>query len=233
MSLNKFSELFLNLDSSSSTNKKLEILINYFSINDDLENSWSIYLLTGKKNKRFISGRSLKNFFSDIYEFPLWLIDSCYLRVGDSAEVITLLLKNQNIRKNKDLENISLEELLNKILPELSLLKEDEKKFKINELWEKLPKENLLIFNKILTGTFRVGVSIGLITKSIAKLINLDESIITHRLMGDYKPSIKSYEFLINKNINLQELNYKPYPFLLANTFEKKNYRRISKCFSI
>ena len=31
MSLNKFSELFQNLDSSNSTNKKLEILINYFS----------------------------------------------------------------------------------------------------------------------------------------------------------------------------------------------------------
>ena len=49
MSLNKFSELFQNLDSNSSTNNKIEILKNYFSINDDLENSWSIYLLTGKK----------------------------------------------------------------------------------------------------------------------------------------------------------------------------------------
>ena len=49
MSLNKFSELFLNLDSSNSTNKKIELLINYFSNNDALENSWTIYLLTGKK----------------------------------------------------------------------------------------------------------------------------------------------------------------------------------------
>jgi len=34
MSLNKFSELFLNLDSNNSTNKKIEILKNYFSTND-------------------------------------------------------------------------------------------------------------------------------------------------------------------------------------------------------
>ena len=222
MSLNKFSELFLNLDSNNSTNKKIEILKNYFSTNDDLENSWSIYLLTGKKNKRFISGRYLKSFFSDIYEFPLWLIDTCYLKVGDSAEVITLLLKSKNIGKNKVIQDISLDELLNKILPELAVLKEDEKKFRVKEIWEKLPKENLLIFNKILTGTFRVGVSIGLITKSIANLINLDEAIISHRLMGDFEPSAKSYQFLINNKIDLEELNYKPYPFLLANTFEKK-----------
>ena len=173
MSLNKFSELFLNLDANNSTNKKIEILKNYFSTNDYLENSWSIYLLTGKKNKRVISGRYLKSFFSDIYEFPLWLIDTCYLRVGDSAEVITLLLDSKNIGKSKVIQDISLDELLNKILPELAFLKEDEKKLRIKEIWEKLPKENLLIFNKILTGTFRVGVSIGLITKTIANLINL------------------------------------------------------------
>ena len=40
--------------------------------------------------------------------------------------------------------------------------------------------------------------------------------------MGNFKPSIDSYEFLINKNINLQELNSKPFPFLLANNFEDK-----------
>ena len=221
MSLNKFSELFLNLDSSNSTNKKIEILINYFSSNNALENSWTIYLLTGKKNKRFISGRSLKNIFSEIYEFPSWLIDTCYLKVGDSAEVITLLLKNKSIGKNL-LHHVSLDELLTKILPEFTVFKEDQKKSKVKELWENLPKEDLLIFNKILTGTFRVGVSIGLITKSIARLINLDEAIISHRLMGDFEPSAKSYKFLINKKVNLEELNYKPYPFLLSNTFEKK-----------
>jgi len=40
--------------------------------------------------------------------------------------------------------------------------------------------------------------------------------------MGDFKPSIDAYKFLINKNINLQELNSKPLPFLLANTIEDK-----------
>ena len=43
--------------------------------------------------------------------------------------------------------------------------------------------------------------------------------------MGDFKPSIDSYEFLINKNINLKELNSKPFPFLLANTIEDKIFK--------
>ncbi len=222
MSLKKFSELFIDLDSCNSTNKKIGILQNYFSSNEDLENSWTIYLLTGKNNKRFISGRALKTLFSEIYEYPLWLIDSCYLKVGDSAEVISLLLRNMITEKNKNYQDGSLHELLNKSFPELSILKEDDKKVRIKEIWENIPKENHLVINKILTGTFRVGVSIGLITKSIAKLINLDEAIISHRLMGDFIPSVESYKLLIDKKINPSELNYKPYPFLLANSFEKK-----------
>ena len=222
MSLKKFSELFIDLDSCNSTNKKIGILQNYFSSNEALENSWTIYLLTGKNNKRFISGRSLKTLFSEIYEYPLWLIDSCYLKVGDSAEVISLLLRNVITEKNTKYQDGSLHELLNKSFPELSILKEDDKKLRVKEIWETIPKENLLVINKILTGTFRVGVSIGLITKSIAKLINIDEAIISHRLMGDFIPSEESYKLLIDKKINPSELNYKPYPFLLANTFEKK-----------
>ena len=124
MSLNKFSELFLDLDSSNSTNNKIKVLKNYFLSNEPIDNSWAIYLLSGKNNKRFVSGRYLKNLFSQIYEYPLWLIDSCYLKVGDSAEVITLLLKNTNAKLKKKVHNISLNELLSKTIPELSKLNE-------------------------------------------------------------------------------------------------------------
>ena len=97
MSLKSFSELFLDLDSNNSTSTKIEILKNYFLSNKPEENAWTIYLLTGKNNKRFVSGKYLKTIFSDLYEYPMWLIDSCYLKVGDSAEVISLLLKNKKI----------------------------------------------------------------------------------------------------------------------------------------
>ncbi len=225
MSLKKFSKLFGDLDSINSTNNKIEVLKNYFLSNDPIDNSWAIYLLTGKSNKRFISGRYLKNLFSQIYEYPQWLIDTCYLKVGDSAEVITLLLKNKTSSNVKKLSNISLNELLSETIPALSRLNEEEKNLEIKNLWETLPEDNHLIFNKILTGTFRVGVAVGLITKSISKLIDIEEEIISHRLMGDFKPSIDSYEFLINKNINLEELNSKPFPFLLANTIEDKIFK--------
>ena len=139
------------------------------------------------------------------------MIDSCYLKVGDSAEVITLLLKNKKNIVDYKLKNTSLNELLIKILPEISVLNNEDRKLKIRDLWQSLPEDNHLVFNKILTGTFRIGVSIGIITKALSKLTNVDEEIVSHRLMGDFQPSIDSYNFLINQKVDLKELNYKPF----------------------
>ncbi len=221
MSLNKFSQLFEELDSNNSINQKVNSLTKYFKSNSKLNNIWTIYLLIGKRNKRFISGKSLREYYADIYKIPLWLIETCYAKVGDSAEVISLLLKDKLLEKDIK-EDISLDKLINKILPNLSKLDENQKKSYLKLLWEETTKDNQLIFNKILTGTFRIGVSKGLVTKAISNMIGIDESIILHRLMGDFEPIEETYIFLINKKLEQKELNYKPYPFQLANTFDEK-----------
>ena len=220
MSLNKFSKLFEELDSNNSVNKKINSLTKYFKTNSNLNNIWTIYLLIGKKNKRFISGKSLREYYSDIYKIPIWLIETCYAKVGDSAEVISLLLQDK-LLETEIQEDISLDQLINKILPNLSKLDDNKKKSTIKFLWEKISRENQLIFNKILTGSFRVGVSKGLITKAISNMVRIDESIILHRLMGNFEPNEETYMFLINKTLEHEELAYKPYPFQLANTFDK------------
>tara|TARA_Y100001978_G_C23702557_1_gene442173 strand:+ start:5016 stop:6650 length:1635 start_codon:yes stop_codon:yes gene_type:complete len=221
MSLKNFSILFKEFDSNNSTNKKVRILIEYFLTNNSLDNSWTIYLLIGKNNKRFISGKLLRNYFSEIYSMPLWLIENCYTKVGDSAEVVALLLNNINF-KNDIKEDISLEKLMRFHLPKLYSISDNEKKLYLKECWKNLSKEDFLIFNKILTGTFRVGVSRGLVTKALSSITEIEESIIAHRLMGKFEPSIKNFEFLTNKLTDQKELDYRPFPFQLANSFDEK-----------
>ena len=227
MSLNKFSKLFEDLDSNNSSNKKVNSLTKYFKLNNNLNNILTIYLLIGKKNKRFISGKSLREYYANIYKIPKWLIDECYSKVGDSAEVISLLLQDKLLEKNiKD--DISLNELINEILPKLKKLDENKKKLYIKSLWEKISKDNQLIFNKILSGTFRIGVSKGLVVKAISNMTGVDESIILHRLMGELEPIEETYMFLINQKLEQKELDYKPYPFQLANTFDERIKETIS-----
>jgi len=218
MSLNKFSKLFIDLDSNNSINKKIDLLINYFLSNSALNNSWTIFLLIGKSNKRFISGKLLREYYSKSYKLPMWLINTCYQKVGDSAEVISLLLSNKTILKKPT--DISLDDLIKNKLPGLNKINEEEKIARIKEYWEMIPKEDLLVFNKILTGTFRIGVSRGIVKKSLSKLANIDESIIAHRLMGEFVPSAKTYNFIVSGELDQKELGYKPYPFQLANTLD-------------
>ena len=227
MSLNKFSKLFEDLDSNNSINKKVNSLTKYLKHNNDLNNILTIYILIGKKNKRFISGKSLREYYANIYKIPKWLIDECYSKVGDSAEVIALLLQDKILEKNiKD--DISLNELINEILPKLKKLDENKKQLYIKSLWEKISKDNQLIFNKILSGTFRIGVSKGLVVKAISNMTGVDESIILHRLMGELEPIEETYMFLINQKLEQKELDYKPYPFQLANTFDERIKETIS-----
>ncbi len=221
MSLTNFSKLFADLDSNNSTNEKIQILSNYFSSNTPVENASTIFLLLGKSNKRYITGKKLRLFFSELFELPLWLIEICYGKVGDSAEVIYLLLKDQFQNKNKNLNEITIEKLIKEILPKLNNLDDEKKKLFLKNIWKNVPQSNFLVLNKIMTGTFRVGVSKGLITKSISKFASIDESIISHRLMGEFTPNLENYEFLINKIFKLEELNSKPYPFQLAKSFNK------------
>ena len=227
MSLNKFSKLFEDLDSNNSSNKKVNSLTKYLKLNNNLNNILTICILIGKKNKRFISGKSLREYYANIYKIPKWLIDECYSKVGDSAEVIALLLQDKILEKNiKD--DISLNELINEILPRLKKLDENKKKLYIKSLWEKISKDNQLIFNKILSGTFRIGVSKGLVVKAISNMTGVDESIILHRLMGELEPIEETYMFLINQKLEQKELDYKPYPFQLANTFDERIKETIS-----
>ena len=218
MSLNKFSKLFFDLDSNNSTNKKIDLLISYFLSNSALNNSWTIFLLIGKSNKRFISGKSLREYYSKSYKLPMWLIDTCYQKVGDSAEVISLLLSNKII--NKKSNDITLNNLIKNKLPQLKKINEEEKIEKIKQYWEEIPQEDLLVFNKILTGTFRIGVSKGIVKKSLSKMADIDESVIAHRLMGEFIPTAKTYNFIVSKELHQKELGYKPYPFQLANTLD-------------
>ncbi len=231
MSLNKFVKLFNALDAENSLNNKVDLLISYFELNNEINNIWTISLLMGKVNKRYLTGKLLRIYYSQIYNLPIWLIENCYSKVGDSAEVISLLLKGKVNERDLKKKDISLDKLMNSTLNKLSKEDDEIKKETLKYLWENIPNENHLVFNKLLTGGFRVGVSKGLITKSIAKMVSIDQSIILHRLMGNIAISVDTYKTLINKKINNNEFAYKPYPFQLAKNFEENIKKQSVKSF--
>src|SRR5690606_26913613 len=89
-----------------------------------------------------------------------------------------------------------------------------EKKELILWAWQRLNESGRFVFNKLITGGFRIGVSQQLMVKALARYTNVPESTIAHRLMGNWSPDLNTFNELV---YTTDEADIsRPYPFYLA-----------------
>ncbi|MFZ9174155.1 ATP-dependent DNA ligase [Vulcanococcus sp.] len=215
-----FSQLFAELDGTSSTTAKLEALETYFRSAPPADAAWALALLLGKRRKRLISGRRLREICLNALALPDWLFEACSNQVGDSAETVSLLWGQQNAGPQEQSQNRSLAEWMGQILPELAAAEGDAQEAAVVRCWQSLPNGELLLINKLLSGGFRVGVSTGLVTRGVARSADLDEALIAHRLMGGFTPSAETFAALTAAASDRDALAARPYPFFLASPIE-------------
>lgn len=217
--MQRFSSLFFALDATTSTKQKVKLLTEYFEEADPADAVWALSLLIGNRLKRFISSRDLHNAARQLVDLPDWLYEESYRHVGDSAELISLLLADSKPKQNH-LSEISLSGwLYKKILP-LKALDKEEQLEQIVAWWSQLNRNQLFILNKLLTGGFRVGVSKTLVIRALSESSGIDTATLTHRLMGSWEPSEAFYRQLLAPS-SAEELAGKPYPFYLAYPLEE------------
>jgi DNA ligase-1 len=208
-----FADLYTAIDESTKTNVKVDALVNYFSKADEKDAIWCVALLIGKKPKRTIKTSELKNWCMELSGIKEWLFEESYQVVGDLAETITLVLPPASERKDFTLRQ-TMQTLIG-----LEAVADEEKRMFIQNSWQQLSTTERFVFNKLITGSFRVGVSQQLVIKALAKQYHLDENIVSHRLTGKWDPvsvSLKELLFSDNKNDD----HSKPYPFYLAYQLE-------------
>ena len=86
--------------------------------------------------------------------------------------------------------------------------------------WQELPRGELFVLNKLLTGGFRVGVSNLLVVRALAAVAGLPRATLSHRLMGGWRPDAASFRALIAAQDSADDRS-RPYPFLLAAPLEQ------------
>ena len=219
--MKKFASLIKTLDSTNKTNLKVGALSNYFlkSSNDDV--LWAIALMSHRRPKRPLTTTLLRQWASEYSNLPQWLFEESYHIVGDLAETISLL-----ITQDDSSLKISLTDCINEIIA-LKDKSDEEKKKYILKRWKGFNNYERFVFNKILTGGFRIGISQKLMTRALSKAVNIEEHIIAHRLMGEWDPQSTTLEKLIINPDPKDQLS-KPYPFYLAypidsDLFSKSN----------
>src|SRR5688572_887705 len=155
--MKQFAELVNILGTSTKTNDKLDALSHYFATADDKDKVWVIALFSGRRPKRIISAALLQQWCSELINLPLWLFAESYHTVGDLSETIALLIPDDTNRLFER-ETKSLSWYVERFL-ELEKSDEHEKKKFILESWKELNSSEKFVFNKLLSSTFRVGVS--------------------------------------------------------------------------
>ena len=204
-----FAALFTALDQTTKTNAKVAALAAYFQSAPEDDRLWTIALLSGRRPKRTVTTTRLREWASELAGLPLWLFEESYPVVGDLAETIALILP-----KPREALELSLTAHINGIRA-LTALSEIDRKRRILDTWDGLPHTERFVFNKLITGGFRMGVSQKLMTRALSHATGIEEPELAHRLMGDWSPDTTTFEDLILAPDPQADLS-KPYPFYLA-----------------
>jgi len=209
--LQLFAELVTELSSSTKTNDKLQSLVDYFATGPDEDKVWVIALFSGRRPRRSVNLKLMRQWCIELAQIPDWLFTECHHTVGDFSETLALLLSETETLQRK---NQNLSYYLQKLI---SIEKEDEavKKNFIVESWQQMNAEEKFVFNKLITGAFRIGVSQKTIVNALAKVVNVSPSIIAHRISGNWDPLTTSFNELLSENAAVTDFS-KPYPFYLA-----------------
>ncbi len=212
--MRRFADLIETLDSTNKTNEKVAALTHYFKSAPKKDALWAVALLSHRRPKRPVTTTLLRIWAAEEAQLPEWLFEEAYHIVGDLAETIALLVK-QKKQKNVPPLHQCIAEII-----ELKPKIEEEKKAYILKRWQGFNHFERFVFNKILTGSFRIGISQKLMTRALSKAVQIDENILAHRLMGQWTPEQTTFEQLILEP-NSEDQIAQPYPFFLAYALEE------------
>ena len=212
--MRSFAKLFSSLDETNKTNEKVRVLKDYFLNVADEDKIQTLALFTGRKPRRQINATLVKTWAMEMAHIPGWLFEESYHVVGDLGETIALLLPRAQQTQDKSLSEWIAE------INSLSSLTEGEKKDWLISSWSSMDQQERFVFNKILTGSFRVGVSQSLIIKALAEISGLEAQVLTHRIMGNWDPATFSYSQLVQEVDGSEDIS-RPYPFYLAYAIQE------------
>ncbi len=210
--LKYFSQLFTELDQTTKTHGKIRALRDYFERASDQDKVWAIALLSHRRPKRTVNATYLAEWATELSQLPEWLFDESYNVVGDLAETITLVLPPPS-----QVSDYSLAHWMD-LIKGLEGREVADKKKSIFWAWDHLDETGRFVFNKLITGGFRVGVSQQLMVKALSAYSGVAESALAHRLMGNWSPDIDTFHDLIHSGDG-GDLS-RPYPFYLAYALE-------------
>ncbi len=217
-----FAELYSRLDATTSSNAKLAAMRDYFAKVPPRDAAWAVYFLSGGRPRQLVPTKLLREQAMTLGKLPEWLFEESYQAVGDLAETLALLLPEAEHDSDEGLA-VWMED---KLLP-LRGLPPEELAERLPTFWSQLDRVSLMVCIKLITGSFRVGVSKLLVTRALAAMADIDSKRVAQRLVGytdlSHRPSAEGFLKLIAAESDDEHAQRggQPYPFFLAHALQQ------------
>jgi DNA ligase-1 len=211
-----FTDLYTALDQTNKTNEKVEAMREYFEQAPPADAAWAFYFLSGRKPRQIVPSRKLRDWAIEQAGIPEWLYEESRDTVGDGSETIALLLPN-----NSSTDDTPLRVLVEDQLLPLRGAPEDVQREAVTSAWARMNYSQRLVYNKLISGAFRVGVSQQLVVRALSQISEVPVDVITHRAMGDWEPTPEFFTGLLNEHLETDETPIaRPFPFHLAHQMD-------------
>lgn len=217
-----FADLYAELDATTSSNAKLAAMQHYFAEAAPEDAAWAVYFLSGGRPRQLVPVRILRELAVEISGLSPWLFEESYQAVGDLAETISLVMPGALHSSNDGLA-VWIEHKLLPLRGETPQVLAE----RLPALWSQLDRQSLMLCIKLITGSFRVGVSKLLVTRALAAMAGLDSKRVAQRLVGytdlSNRPSASGYLKLIAAESSAEHAQRggQPYPFFLAHALSQ------------
>ncbi len=225
--MKRFAALYRELDRSTGTTDKRAALVAYFREAPVEDAAWALWLLSGGKlaasRARIANSRELRAWIVAESGQPEWLVEDAYDHVGDLAETLALLLDDPATEDDDRPLHVWIERDLLPLAGADEALRRDA----VVRAWRTLGFDQRLLFNKLLTGALRVGVSQRLVQQALAEMSGIDIARIAQRMLGAWTPSPR----FVRDLLTVEELpgdRQQPYPFFLASPLEPSDAAEIA-----
>ena len=235
-SFSAFAALYAALDATTSTATKVTTLVAYFRAAAPADAAWALALLTGRRPKRSVPTTRLRGWIGAAAELPAWLVEESHTHIGDLAETAAQLTSSAND------DAAGLDESMTQVIEQriLTLAGQtaDQQQALVMATWRQLPTAACLVYTKLITGGFRVGVAAGLVQRAVAEAAQVPVDVIANRLAGTWLPSAAAWieltktlapetvNHLDRENIGHQQHDQeqhhpgRPFPFALAHAWD-------------
>src|ERR1700761_6871512 len=130
-----FSELYEELDTTTSTNLKVAAMVRYFESALPADAAWATYILSGHRLKRFVGPALLYRWLIAECALPEWLVEESRATVGDLAETIALLTESGTDGATRQAPDISLSAWIEERLLPLRGADEPQQRAAIVDWW--------------------------------------------------------------------------------------------------